>query len=217
MELILARRDVNPNLERDGDSLRPLDIHQLTGGTSTAEVTRSLESLEQQATPNSVADAVLATSMVSHGVDVDRFNGMIFYGMLRQNAEYIQASSRVGRSHVGIVFNCLHPARERDQSHYTYFKKYHEFLGQLVEPVAINRWAKFSINRTLPGLFMGILLQLLANRSGIKNPNSYYMLDFVKQKITDGSLGAHDLGASHFLFSKQRLIHSDKHSESLWT
>lgn len=182
--------DVNPNLQRD--SLRPLDIHQLTGGTSTHEVTRILERLEQQANPNSVADTVLATSMVSHGVDVDRFNGMIFYGMPRQNAEYIQASSRVGRSHVGIVFNCLHPARERDQSHYTYFKKYHEFLGQLVEPVAINRWAKFSINRTLPGLFMGILLQLIANRSGIKNPNSYYMLDFVKQKITDSSLGAKD-------------------------
>jgi hypothetical protein len=130
--------------------------------------------------------------MVSHGVDVDRFNAMIFYGMPRQNAEYIQASSRVGRSHVGIVFNCLHPARERDRSHYTYFVKYHEFLGQLVEPVAINRWAKFSINRTLPGLFMGVLLQLIANRSGASNPNSYYMLDFVKQRITDTSLGVND-------------------------
>jgi hypothetical protein len=181
--------DVNPNLQPD---LRPLDIHQLTGGTSTDEVTSILERLEKQATPNSVADAVLATSMVSHGVDVDRFNAMIFYGMPRQNAEYIQASSRVGRSHVGIVFNCLHPARERDQSHYTYFVKFHEFLGQLVEPVAINRWAKFSINRTLPGLFMGVLLQLIANRSGATNPNSYYMLDFVKQRITDGSLGVND-------------------------
>ncbi|MGB3204723.1 MAG: helicase-related protein [Crinalium sp.] len=182
--------DVNPNLQRD--RLRPLEIYQLTGGTSTSDVTTTLERLEQQGAPNLVADAVLATSMVSHGVDVDRFNSMIFYGMPRQNAEYIQASSRVGRTHVGIVFNCLHPARERDQSHYTYFKKYHEFLGQLVEPVAINRWAKFSINRTLPGLFMGILLQLIANRSSVSNPNNYYMLNFVKQRITDGSLGVND-------------------------
>ncbi|HEY9671440.1 MAG TPA: helicase-related protein [Waterburya sp.] len=182
--------DVNPNLQRDG--LRPLDIHQLTGGTSTDEVTHILARLEQQATPNSVADTVLATSMVSHGVDVDRFNGMIFYGMPRQNAEYIQASSRVGRSHVGIVFNCLHPARERDQSHYTYFKKYHEFLGQLVEPVAINRWAKFSINRTLPGLFMAVLLQDLATRPDAGNPGSYYRFDFIKQKIINGDLGANE-------------------------
>jgi len=176
--------DVNPNLS----PVLELGISQLTGGTSTDEVTRILEKLESPASSSSRADTVLATSMISHGVDVDRFNGMIFYGMPRQNAEYIQASSRVGRSHVGIVFNCLHPARERDQSHYTYFVKFHEFLGQLVEPVAINRWAKFSVNRTLPGLFMGVLLQLISNRSGINNPNSYYMLDFVKQEITRGNL-----------------------------
>ena len=114
--------------------------------------------------------------------DVDRFNSMFFYGMPRQNAEYIQASSRVGRSHVGIVFNCLHPIRERDQSHYSYFVKFHEFLGQLVEPVAINRWSRFSINRTLPGLFMGVLLQIIATRSGESNPNRYYMIDFCKEE-----------------------------------
>lgn len=182
--------DVNPNLQRDG--LAQLDIRELTGSTSTDDVTDILNYLEQPATSKSVADAVLATSMISHGVDIERFNAMVFYGMPRQSAEYIQASSRVGRSHIGIVFACLHPARERDQSHYTYFVKFHEFLGQLVEPVAINRWAKFSINRTLPGLFMGVLLQLFANSSNEKNPNKYYMLDFVKQKISNGELTAND-------------------------
>ena len=181
---------VNPNLQ--GDRYQPLEIHELTGGTSTDEVTRILERLEQRANPN-VADAVLATNMVSHGVDVDRFNAMIFYGMPRQNAEYIQASSRVGRSHVGIVFNCLHPARERDQSHYTYFVKFHEFLGQLVEPVAINRWATKSIDRTLPGLFMAVLLQILATRPNAGNPSDYYFLNKgVKNKIIEGSLNAND-------------------------
>jgi hypothetical protein len=173
-------------LQRDG--LLPLEISELTGSTSTDEVSQILEKMERPAPTNSSPDAVLATSMVSHGVDVDRFNCMIFYGMPRQNAEYIQASSRVGRRHVGIVFTCLHPVRERDQSHYAYFAKSHEFLGQLVEPVAINRWSKFSINRTLPGLFMGVLLQVVANRSHESNPNRYYMLDFVRGKISDGSL-----------------------------
>ena len=181
---------VNPNLQRD--NLLPLEISELTGSTSTDEVTQILEKLERSAAPRSVASAVLATYMVSHGVDVDRFNAMVFYGMPRQNAEYIQASSRVGRSHIGIVFSCLHPARERDQSHYSYFIKFHEFLGQLVEPVAINRWSKFSIDRTLPGLFMGVLLQLLSNRAGEKKPNSYYKIDFVKQQIDNGSIRAED-------------------------
>ncbi|WP_167321381.1 helicase-related protein [Syntrophobacter fumaroxidans] len=182
--------DVIPHLLRDG--LLPVEISELTGSTSTDDVSRILDRLERAAPPNSSPDAVLATSMVSHGVDVDRLNAMIFYGMPRQNAEYIQASSRVGRSHVGLVFTCLHPVRERDQSHYAYFLKFHEFLGQLVEPVAINRWSKFSINRTLPGLFMAVLLQLVANRSGEGNPNRYYMLDFVRGKISDGSLRPED-------------------------
>jgi hypothetical protein len=130
--------------------------------------------------------------MVSHGVDIDRLNAMFFYGMPRQNAEYIQASSRVGRTNVGIVFVCHHPARERDQSHYGLFVKFHEYLGQLVEPVAINRWAKFSINRTLPGLFMGVLLQLIANRGDARHVNRYTRIDHVRQLITSGAITAQD-------------------------
>ncbi|HEU0144798.1 MAG TPA: helicase-related protein, partial [Nitrososphaera sp.] len=181
--------DVIPNLERDG--YLPIEPRDLTGGTSTDEVTRTLERLEQTGSPDRPADAVLATNMISHGVDIDRFNSMIFYGMPRQTAEYIQASSRVGRAHVGIVFVCLHPARERDQSHYTYFAKYHEFIGQLIEPVAINRWAKFSLRRTVPGLFMAVLLQLLSNSAGeARNGGKYYMRDYVRQKISNGSIQA---------------------------
>jgi hypothetical protein len=163
-------------------------IHELTGGTTTDEVQRSLETLERTSSDQFQSDAVLATSMVSHGVDVDRLNAMIFYGMPRQNAEYIQASSRVGRTHVGIIFTCLHPARERDQSHYGYFVKFHEFLGQLIEPVPINRWAKFSLNRTVPGLFMAALLQKFANESAKDKPDSFYLLDFIRKKISAGEL-----------------------------
>lgn len=176
---------VNSNLENDG--YNALSLAELTGSTSTGEVARTLEKVERPYQPGN-PDAILATSMVSHGVDVDRFNMMLFYGMPRQNTEYIQASSRVERSHVGLVLMCLHPIRERDQSHYNYFVKFHEFLGQLVEPVAINRWSKFSVERTLPGLFMGVLLQLLANKPGEPSPGSYYRADYVKKKISTGEI-----------------------------
>ena len=182
--------DVNPRLVREG--LSALTIRELTSSTTTDEVARTLELLEGSSAVSATPDAVLATNMVSHGVDIDRFNGMIFYGMPRQTAEYIQASSRVGRVWTGIIFTCFHPVRERDWSHYLYFKKYHEFLGRLVEPVAINRWSRFSVQRTLPGLFMGVLLQVLAHRSSDENPNQYYMLDFVKRKIGEGVVRPED-------------------------
>lgn len=198
----LAKRDLtqtrtdleshsNPLLAEAG--VEALRIAELYDRTSTDEVARILEALESGNTPGRLApNVVLATSMVSHGVDVNRLNCMFFYGMPRQNAEYIQASSRVGRAHTGIVFVCMHPARERDRSHFTYFNKYHEFLGKLVEPVAINRWSKFSLQRTIPGLFMAVLLQSLSRRA-TGNPNRYYMVDHVRGLITQGALRAEDL------------------------
>ena len=207
---------VNTELQRH--DYRPLEISEMTGSTSTSEVTRILEQVESSCPSlGETPDAILATSMISHGVDVDRFNGMLFYGMPRQNAEYIQASSRIGRRHVGLVLMCLHPARERDQSHYAYFTKFHEFLGQFIEPVAINRWSKFSVQRTLPGLFMSVLLQDIANRSGESNPNLFYMLDFVKKQISSGKLSADDFiplledayGVSHPNNSAEEGFHSE--------
>jgi hypothetical protein len=170
-----------------------LNFAELAGGTSTDAVASILEKLETPRQRNGDdIDAVLATSMVSHGVDINRLNTMLFFGMPRLNAEYIQASSRVGRMHVGIVFDFFAPIKERDQSYYSYFYKYHEFLGQLIEPVAINRWSKFGIRRTLPGLFMGIILQIIANNQHSVKPTKYYMLDFIKNKLSSGEISPDD-------------------------
>ncbi len=102
--------------------------------------------------------------MVSHGVDIERLNVMLFNGMPRSMAEYIQASSRVGRRHLGVVFMIFNSVRERDRSHFRYHAKFHEYLDRMVAPVAINRWSRFAARRTLPGLLMGEILQI-ANRS----------------------------------------------------
>lgn len=193
---------VNSNLESEG--FKPLNIAELTGNTSTGEVANILEKVERSFQPEQ-PNTILATSMVSHGVDVDRFNSMIFYGMPRQNAEYIQASSRVGRSHVGLVLVCHHPIRERDQSHYNYFLKFHEFVGQMVEPVAINRWSKFSIDRTLAGLFMGVLLQIIAR--GSTEGGKFTRIDFLKKKISTGEITPQKF--IHFLKESYRVADID--------
>ncbi|OYR45126.1 helicase-related protein [Halorubrum sp. Ea8] len=114
-------------------------------------------------------NTITATNMIAHGVDVDRFNMMTFFGMPRGTAEYIQASSRAGRSRPGLVFNVAHPIRERDLSHYHFFEKYHAFLDRLVEPVPINRWAKNSVKQTHPGLFMGLILNHYMYQEGAGN------------------------------------------------
>ena len=130
----------------------------IIGDTPFSEVAAILDELEIPDPDFSKRlRSLTATSTISHGVDVERLNYMCFFGMPRQTAEYIQTSSRAGRDHPGVIIVCFNPARERDHSHYQLFTKYHEYLDRLVEPVPINRWSKFSIQRTIPGLFMGIL------------------------------------------------------------
>jgi len=88
----------------------------------------------------------VATSIVSHGVDIDRLNLMIVNGMTNDTASYIQASSRAGRTHVGLVIVGYDRRKARDLSFYRHFLKYHEFIDRLIAPVPVNRFAKFAAN-----------------------------------------------------------------------
>lgn len=146
---------VNQALVADGHT--PVFAAELTGDTAFDQVRAALDDL----TAGGQIEAVAATSMVSHGVDVDRLNLMVFNGMPRSMAEYIQASSRVGRRWLGLVFMIFNPIRERDRSHFRYHGKFHEYLDRMVEPVAINRWSRFAADRTIPGVLMGHLLQVV--------------------------------------------------------
>lgn len=145
-----------------------VQIRSLTGQTSTIEVEQILDEIElggrRQDVSNAPVDAVVATSMISHGVDVDRFNFIAFFGMPRLTAEYIQASSRVGRRFPGLALVMFSPARERDRSHFHLFGKYHQYLERLVEPPAINRWAKFAIKHTLPGILIGSIINVASRQ-----------------------------------------------------
>lgn len=152
---------INPDLNAAG--FDPIEQLSLTGDSSFQAVSGMLDRFEGVADDPSMReeteDLIIATSTISHGVDLDVLNFMLFFGMPRRTAEYIQSSSRVGRKYPGIVIDCFHPIRERDRSHFHYFDKYHEYQDRLVEPVPVNRRAKFSIQRTLPGMFMALILQ----------------------------------------------------------
>jgi hypothetical protein len=138
----------------------PIRERQLTADTENPELLAQLE--EPGDTPfGERIDTVPSTSFIGHGIDVDRFNTMLFYGYPRRTFQYIQASSRVGRQSgvVGFVLDVFDPLKERDDHRYRYFEKLHEYLDRTVEPVPIDRWAKFGIDRTFTGILNSILIQ----------------------------------------------------------
>lgn len=95
-------------------------------------------------------DYILATNMISVGLDVSRFNQIIMNSMPRNIAEYIQASSRVARNVKGLVVTLHNPFRSRDVSHFERFREFHEKLYYYVEPISITPFSRKAVDKYLP-------------------------------------------------------------------
>jgi hypothetical protein len=139
---------------------------QLTGDQTADEVGGAIERIEKEAedTGEKRLDLVAATSLISHGIDLERINLMVVCGTPSQNAMYVQSSSRAARSHPGLVFSCFTAANVREHSQYEFFFPMHEHMDRLIEPVAVNRFASFAPDKTIPGLLLGILLSEVTPR-----------------------------------------------------
>ena len=140
---------------------------ELTGRLSGAEVVNELEKVgknwkAEERLPHknedgsewlhgtTPPDLILATNMISVGLDVDRFNTIVMNSMPRNIAEYIQASSRVARNKLGLVITLHNPFRARDLSHFERFREFHEKLYYYVEPISITPFSKKSVCKYLP-------------------------------------------------------------------
>lgn len=101
-------------------------------------------------------DVVLATSMLQVGVDVQRLGLMLVVGQPKNTAEYIQASSRVGRdaSRPGLVVTLGNWARPRDLAHFEQFRHYHETFYAQVEALSVTPFAPTSLDRGIDGLLV---------------------------------------------------------------
>jgi hypothetical protein len=128
----------------------PFRIAQLTSISSAEENARTFARLSHQRNETDCLDAVLATNMISVGLDVARLALMIINGQPITTAEYIQASSRVGRSDVpGVVFVNYFRDQARSISHYESFRSYHESFYRFVEPTSITPYTVQALMRAL--------------------------------------------------------------------
>jgi len=154
----IQNRELIPYKSRKGF----LRVEELTSRISSAEIPLILKKLETNynSGKTQALDICLATNMVATGVDISRLGFMFIHGQPKTTAEYIQASSRVGRavpSGPGLIFTLYSPSKPRDKSHYEQFQGYHSRIYSNVEPTSVT---PFSINARQKGLhaiFIGLM------------------------------------------------------------
>lgn len=151
-------------LKRPGLAQRDVrQIQELTSRASSSDIPRILDRMEitfpaiDVKKDPSPLDILLATNMLSVGVDVQRLGLMIVNGQPKTTAEYIQASSRVGRQRPGLVCTVLNWARPRDLSHYEAFEHYHATFYQHVEALSVTPFAPRAVDRGLTGVMASLL------------------------------------------------------------
>lgn len=181
---------VNEELKSEG--IIPFITRAMTGDESFQDVREVLAEVENNDNVYDGTNLITATSMISHGVDADRFNVMFFYGIPGNMAEYIQAYSRTGRKYTSIVVDLIRPTRETDQSYLKNFISMHKYKDLLVEPVPINKWASKAIDNTLPGIFTALLLTCYDPKLQYE-PGTLFYMENIKKSIKDDLLNKNTL------------------------
>jgi hypothetical protein len=140
------------------------EVQELTSRLGSSGIPRVLDQLQvpfrSGPRPSGATwpiDVLLATNMIAVGVDVPRLGAMVVGGQPKSTAEYIQATSRIGRAHPGLVLTVLNWARPRDLSHYETFEHYHATFYRQVEALSITPFAARALDRGLTAVLASLV------------------------------------------------------------
>ena len=134
------------------------EVVELTSRVSTDKVAEARQRLESAFHESNRVDCAIATNMISVGLDIQRLGLMVVLGQPKTHAEYIQATSRVGRDdqRPGLVVTLLNIHKPRDRSHYERFRHYHETFYRSVEVPSVTPFSARALDRGLAGALVGL-------------------------------------------------------------
>ncbi|MDW7662648.1 MAG: DISARM system helicase DrmA [Bacillota bacterium] len=130
---------------------------EITSRMSSYRIAELLEQLSIPWTEKNSLHAAIATNMIAVGMDVDRLGLMTVTGQPKQNSEYIQATSRIGRKFPGLVVTVYNPYRPRDLSHYENFKGFHSQMQRFVEGTTATPFSARARDRVLHAVIVALL------------------------------------------------------------
>lgn len=136
-----------------------VDVLELTSRVQTNEIAANKRKLSLPFFESERVDVALATNMISVGLDITRLGLMVVLGQPKSKAEYIQATSRVGRNpeRPGLVVTLLNVHKPRDRSHYERFETFHKTFYRAVEPTSVTPFSPRALDRALAATFVALI------------------------------------------------------------
>lgn len=195
--LVLMQDDVNDSIAtiadlRSESRRNPQQIQELTSRRTQIEVREMLDLLGYKAGDPRSLDIVLATNMISVGVDIPRLGLMLINGQPKGISEYIQATSRVGRGNVpGLIVAVLNNAKARDRSHYESFETWHSTLYRDVEATSVTPFASRARDRALHAVLVALIRHLVPGMMDkpdfrcLTRPEIKTIVDYIVQRAAD--------------------------------
>ena len=167
----IASTDITATLDRMALTFDP-GVDSTTAKAAAAAAAQAGKKVERRGPEANPYDVVLATSMLQVGVDVSRLGLMLVVGQPKNTAEYIQATSRVGRdaNRPGLVITLGNWARPRDLAHYEQFRHFHETFYARVEPLTVTPFSVTAIDRGIDGALVAAARVTQAGCSDGLNP-----------------------------------------------
>jgi len=139
----------------------PEEPLELTSRVPSESIPDALDRLGVSYPAQTIA-AVLATNMLSVGVDIPRLGLMVVNGQPKTMSEYIQATSRVGRGSIpGLIVSVYNAGRPRDRSHFEAFRTWHQTLYREVEATSVTPFAPRARDRALHAAIVAVARHII--------------------------------------------------------
>ncbi|MFB6953571.1 helicase-related protein [Streptomyces niveus] len=187
-------------------------VQELTANLARAQQPVLLARLEKPWKDPAAISFLPCTNMLSVGVDVKRLALMLMLGQPKATAEYIQATSRVGRHNVpGLVVTFFNATRPRDRSHYESFGTYHRALYRHVEPTSVTPWSVPARRRALHAVLV-ILVRHRLGLAGEDRAGDLFALRPEAERLAEQIVtwvGASDPRAAHAVRDELALLLAD--------
>jgi hypothetical protein len=199
------------------------EVVELTSRVPTNQVAEAKRQLALRFHEKDRVDVAIATNMISVGLDITRLGLMVVLGQPKACAEYIQATSRVGRDpeRPGLVVTLLNIHRPRDRSHYERFEVFHESFYRTVEATSVTPFSPRALDRGLAGTLVAMArlghARMTPPKGATEILHERNALDFVVRALADRAISSSTLEPAEAEALRQRVRDRAKDLFDVWS